>query len=174
MNWKSKNLVVDQSPRLDVSAGVCWSLEEVGSNAMEGDVLTIWEEAVKEQTLPSSMLLYRLPAEGMSHIKGMSSSFKIWIKVSFPSSKIQTRSRFIYFKPSTTSLTDSYVLCFWIGVHSRYSLVDNQEYPSQKWYIFEDVVYLTWFGGYSTYAFMVTPHGTHKYLQISCSRYHIY
>ena len=79
MNWKSKNLVVDQSPRLDVSAGVCWSLEEVGSNAMEGDVLTIWEEAVKEQTLPSSMLLYRLPAEGMSHIKGMSSCFKICI-----------------------------------------------------------------------------------------------
>ena len=59
---------------------VCWNLEEVGSNGSGGDVLAIWQQAGKEQKLLSSMLLYRLQEEGMSHIKGMFSCFKIWTK----------------------------------------------------------------------------------------------
>ena len=54
---------------------LCWNPIEEGSSAREGmDVL-----AGKEQKLPASELLYRLPAERVN-IKGISSQFKMWIK----------------------------------------------------------------------------------------------
>lgn len=38
------------------------------------------EQTGKVQKLPSSMSLYRLPGKGVTHIKGVSSSLKTWIK----------------------------------------------------------------------------------------------
>ena len=41
------------------------------------DVLAMQKQAVKEQKLPSSMFLYRLSAEGVAQIKGVSSHPKV-------------------------------------------------------------------------------------------------
>ena len=52
---------------------VCWTPKEGGSNATEGtDVLARWGQAGKELKLPSSLSLYRLPAEGLTQTKGVS------------------------------------------------------------------------------------------------------
>lgn len=50
-----------------------WNPDEVGSKASEGmDLLTRGGQASEEQNLPSSKPLYRLPAEGVAQIGGMS------------------------------------------------------------------------------------------------------
>ena len=57
---------------------ICWNPEEVGSSASERvDVLVKQGQVGKEQNLPSSMSFYRLPAEGVAQIKGLSSFFKV-------------------------------------------------------------------------------------------------
>lgn len=62
---------------------ICWNLEEVGSNASEGmDLPARQEQAGKERKHPSSVLLYRLPAESVALIKGVSSrSSSLWCSV---------------------------------------------------------------------------------------------
>jgi hypothetical protein len=68
-NGKYKDPVVAQFTRLDVvSAGFLYVLKprEIGSNATEGmDLIARREQAGKEQKLPFSMSLFRLPVEGM-------------------------------------------------------------------------------------------------------------
>jgi hypothetical protein len=83
---KSKNLA--QSHKFGVSAGVIYILESWrnklqsqqinGCSSRKGQV-------GKEQKLTSSTSSHRLPGEGLSQIKGVSSRLKIWIKdVCFP------------------------------------------------------------------------------------------
>jgi hypothetical protein len=64
----------------------CGNPEEVGSNASEGlDLLARGEQTGKEQKLPSFMSLYRLPAEGVPHIRGRFSQLKgSGLKMYFP------------------------------------------------------------------------------------------
>ena len=55
---------------------ICWNHGEVGFNVSKGiDALIRQEQAGKEQKLPS-VSLYELPAEGIAHVKGVSSPFK--------------------------------------------------------------------------------------------------
>ena len=71
MNRKSSNLVVAQSMRLDVLAGLQYILESEEVAYNEGmDLLVRKEQAGKEKKLPSSMSLYRLLAEGVAQIRG--------------------------------------------------------------------------------------------------------
>lgn len=55
--------------------------QEAGPNASEGtDLLARQEQAGKEQRLPSSLALHRLPAEGVAQTKAVFSCLKILIK----------------------------------------------------------------------------------------------
>lgn len=69
---------------------------EVGSNASEGmDFLWRQEQPGKEQELPSSVSLNRLPAESMAQIRdGFSQLKRSGLKVCLLTSKIQIRSRY--------------------------------------------------------------------------------
>jgi hypothetical protein len=49
----------------------CWNPKEVGSNASEGMDLPRCKQADKEQELPSSMSLYRFPAEDVQVHSGL-------------------------------------------------------------------------------------------------------
>ena len=70
VNRKFKNPVVAQSMRLNISAGLQYMLEPfTGSNASEETCLLVRTgQAGKAQKLPSSMTMYRLPAEGVAQI----------------------------------------------------------------------------------------------------------
>ena len=109
------------SPRCWLSRlviSICSNPKEVGSNAREGmDLLARIEQAGKEQKLPSSMSLYRRPAEGMAWI--ISPIQKIQIKIA--------SSHFKWFNYEK-NLSHLY-LASWVLVNSRWSQVNNQEYP---------------------------------------------
>ena len=108
---------------------VCWNPKEAGSNASEGmDVLARQEQGEKEQKLPFSVSLYRLPAEGMAqtHITYVSLHIKIWIKcVYLLTSKVWTRMGIPHFNSSWKPLMGCLDFC--TVVHSKWSQVDNQE-----------------------------------------------
>lgn len=60
---------------------ICRNPEEVDPNVSEVmNILARRGQAGKEQMLPSFMSLYRFPAEGMAHTKGMSFHLKTGIK----------------------------------------------------------------------------------------------
>lgn len=71
MIWgmKVQESLLHSATSLSVSAGLQYRLnpEEVDSQVSEGvDALATWGQAGKEQTLPPSMSLNRLPAEGVA------------------------------------------------------------------------------------------------------------
>jgi hypothetical protein len=74
MNRNSKNPIVVQSTNLisQLVFSMHWSPEEVSSNTSEEmDLLARQKQASKEQRLPSSISLYRLPAESVDQTKGI-------------------------------------------------------------------------------------------------------
>lgn len=79
-----------------VPAGLdrCWNSEEVGRNVSKRmGFLAVVRQVGKEQNLPSSLSLYRLPA-GVAQIKSMSACLKIQInRICLPASNINIRSR---------------------------------------------------------------------------------
>lgn len=84
MNRKSKNPIVAQLLRPDVFS-ICWDAEELSSDVTEGmDVLGGRAQTGNEQKLASSTPLYRLPAEAMAQIKGVSFYPRIWTGVDLP------------------------------------------------------------------------------------------
>ena len=100
LSGKAKIPVV-QFMRLDVSTGLWWDPEEVGSNTSEGmHVLSRQGQTGKEQMFPFSMSIHKLPVEGITQIKGVYSFLKpgIMCVCSFPASKVWTRPVFIHFK----------------------------------------------------------------------------
>lgn len=107
VSGKFKNPVVAQSSWMSqLVFSICWNPEEAGSNASEGrNMLARRRQAGQEQKLPS-VSLYRLPAESVAQIKGVSSCLKIRFKgVCLPASQDWTRSGFIHFKPSKNHLS---------------------------------------------------------------------
>jgi hypothetical protein len=80
MKGKSKNLVVAQPHRLDVSVGlsIFWNPESAGSNGYSS------KEKASRQRAKMSFFhapLHRLPAEGVAQIEDGSSHLMMWIKV---------------------------------------------------------------------------------------------
>ncbi|CAO2643094.1 hypothetical protein LEMLEM_LOCUS26503 [Lemmus lemmus] len=117
---------------------ICWNPKEVGYNSGEGmDVLAKRGQAVKEEeNLPSPMSLYRLPAEVVVQVRGVSSHLKVCIKgLSHPTSRILSNDCVlqpqdpdqwhVVFLPQ--DLDHRCVLHFWIVVHSSYNQVNSQE-----------------------------------------------
>lgn len=80
--------------------GICWNPRTVASNTTEGmDLLAMWGQGEKEQRLPSSAFLFRLPTEWEAQVKSVSSCLKSQIKVVYlPTSKFQIKSEYTYFK----------------------------------------------------------------------------
>ena len=112
--WKVQESSSCSVPQLNVSAAPLYTPKQVGSTISKGmDVLARQGQAGKEQKF-SHVSLCRLPAGGIAHIKGVSSSFKIQIKeVCLPALRsrpkvcvfLPQRSRFTHFNSSRKPLT---------------------------------------------------------------------
>jgi hypothetical protein len=78
-------------------------------------------QADREQEIPISMSLDRLPAGSVAQIKGGSSCLKIQTKgVCLPISKVQTRSGFTHFQPSKNLIVCPSILeCSSFQMYSR-------------------------------------------------------
>jgi hypothetical protein len=78
-----------------------WNPNKLGSNTQEVmDVLVRQVQSGKDQTLPSFVSLYRLPAEGVAQIRGGFSQLK-WSQLKtclFSVQKIQIKSMSSYLK----------------------------------------------------------------------------
>ena len=101
-SWKTTDL----QSTLEVQSFVLISVKECRSSRQNVDEFAS-EGKGKEQNLPSSMSLYRLPAEGVAQIKDVSSWLRIQINsLCLPASKDGTRSGLSHIKPSRKPLRD--------------------------------------------------------------------
>lgn len=101
MNRKSKNLVVAQTHKLQVPQG--GELDSVYAGILKKEApMPVWSASKVRASrpranLPPSLSLHRLPAEGVTKIKSLSSHLKIWIKGVSSYLKIQSK---VYVCPS--------------------------------------------------------------------------
>lgn len=125
--WKDQESSSFSVPQGRVSQLVfclCWDPKEVSSNAREGvDVLTRQGQAV-EQSFLLPLSLYTCPPKSVAQIKFMHSCLKFWMKgMCHPASRSSSKAHVF----QTQDLDHKHTLYFWIVVHSRYFLDNNQE-----------------------------------------------